>query len=322
MSLSIKHLDVSYKLTNGLLRAVQDLSLDLEEEGSLGIVGESACGKSTLAFSIIRTLPDNAIITNGEILLDGVDIVKLSKEDMRKIRWSKISIILQSGMNALDPVIKIKDQLYEPLKTHTKLTEKEMNEKILEVFNLVRLPHINLNSYPHELSGGMKQRVMIAMSLICNPKIVIADEPTTALDVVVQREILRQIINIQKQLGFSLIMISHDLASISETCQDIVIMYGGRILEYGKTRDVITEPRHPYTVALLESFPSLKGPPKKVRSIPGIPPDLRHPISGCVFKPRCKLAQDKCLNDPPLVSVYNKHFSRCFFSEELRTKSN
>ncbi|MFC1803224.1 ABC transporter ATP-binding protein [Thermoproteota archaeon] len=238
---------------------------------------------------------------------------------MRKVRWKKVSLIFQASMNALNPVKKIGVQLIEALEIHEKMTKAEMNEKAYSVFNLVGLDPSRMNNYPHELSGGMKQRMIIAMSLICDPQIIIADEPTTALDVVLQDQILYEIRKLQKKFKIAMIYISHDMSVIAETCDKVAIMYGGQIVESADTKSIFKNSHHPYTLALVNAFPSIVGPMKKLRTISGAPPDLINIPSGCLFEPRCPLREEICKKViPPSLRVANDHYSSCHFALDPR----
>ncbi|MFC1803625.1 ABC transporter ATP-binding protein, partial [Thermoproteota archaeon] len=272
-----------------------------------------------LAISIMRLLPSNGKILDGEILLDGIDILKLPEDEMRKVRWNKISVIFQGAMNALNPVNKVGDQVIEALNIHEKLTKKEMRDKAEYIFDLVGLDSSWMKNYPHELSGGMKQRVIIAMSLICNPQLIIADEPTTALDVVMQDQILYEINNLQKKIDISMIYISHDMSVLAEVCDKIAIMYGGKIVESTSTENIIKNSHHPYTIALVNAFPNIKGPKKQLISISGVPPDLRNPPLGCYFEPRCPFAKQICKKEPPpAVKISEGHYSYCHYALDPR----
>ncbi len=298
--LEVEHLKTYYYTYKGIVKAVDDVSFKLKEGESLGIAGESGCGKSTLAYSLLKLVPPPGRIAGGRIIIDGVDITKMSEAEVRsKVRWKKISMIFQGAMNALNPVYTVGYQLAEPLIYHKGYSKKEAIEEAKKYLQLVGLSPDIVNRYPHELSGGMKQRVVIAMALILEPKIVIADEPTTALDVVVQAQILNLLKKLQKELGISIILITHDLSIIAELADKVAIMYAGKIVEFGPLEKVFLEPQHPYTQALLRSIPRLRGEKSKLEWIPGTPPDLRNPPPGCRFAPRCKFAMDICRREPP-----------------------
>ncbi len=315
----MKDLKMYYGTSSGYLKAVDGVNLDIEQGETLGIAGESGCGKSSIGLSIMRILPRNGRIMGGEILLDGTDILKLSEDEMRDFRWKKVSVIFQGAMNALNPVKKVGDQVTEALKIHEDMTKEERNEKAASVFELVGLDSSWMNNYPHELSGGMKQRVVIAMSLICDPQLIIADEPTTALDVVMQDQILYEVNNLQKKFKIAMIYISHDISVIAETCDKAAIMYAGKIVESARTEDIFKNPHHPYSIALLNSFPSIRGPMKRLTSIGGAPPDLRDPPPGCYFEPRCPFARGVCKKEaPPTMKIDDGHYSSCHFALDPR----
>jgi peptide/nickel transport system ATP-binding protein len=317
----VKDLRTYYQTSTGPIKAVDGVSFKVDRGETLGIAGESGCGKSTIAFSSLRILPVNGEIIDGKILLDGRDIVNLSENEMRKIRWKRIALIFQSAMNALNPVVKIGDQIIEALKVHNNISQPEMTKKVKSYFELVGLNPNRMNHYPHEFSGGMKQRAIIAMSLICNPEVIIADEPTTALDVVVQDQILKKIKELQDKLKMAIIYISHDLSVLAEICDKIAIMYAGNIVEYADIISIFKNSHHPYTMALLRAFPSLQGPLRELKTIGGAPPDLKNPPSGCRFEPRCPYAEEICKKIPPqFEKVAKEHFSMCHFALDPQIK--
>ena len=293
--ISIENLTTRYNTTKGLVHALEDVSFSINKGESIGIAGESACGKSTLGLSIIKMI-SNGKIYSGKINFDGSSLLDVNDDDFNKnIRWKEISMVFQGAMNSLDPVFSIEQQFEEVLKQHN--FKGEIKESIIESLVSVNLDESILKKFPHELSGGMKQRVVIAMALILKPKFVIADEPTTALDVLIQA----QIVNLFKKLkkdGHTFMIISHDLAVLSEVAEKIGIMYGGRMVEFGDSSEIFLEPKHPYTKGLLESIPILSKH-KKPKFIPGVPPNLVNPSEGCKFYDRCPEAMDKCKNDPP-----------------------
>ena len=293
--ISIENLTTRYNTSKGLVHALEDISFVIDKGESIGIAGESACGKSTLGLSIIRMI-SNGKIYSGKIQFDGKSLLDVPDDDFDKnIRWKEISMVFQGAMNSLDPVFSVQQQFEEVLKQHN--FKGEMKESIIESLISVNLDESILKKFPHELSGGMKQRVVIAMALILKPKFVIADEPTTALDVLIQA----QIVNLFKKLkkdGHSFMIISHDLAVLSEVAEKIGIMYGGRMVEFGDSSEIFLEPKHPYTKGLLESIPVLSKDTKP-KFIPGIPPNLVNPGKGCKFYDRCPEAMEKCKKDPP-----------------------
>jgi peptide/nickel transport system ATP-binding protein len=315
--LKVNDLKVYYSVSGGWLRAVDGVSFGLERGETLGLVGESGCGKTSVALALMRVLPQNGRIMYGEIMLDGKDITKLSEEEMRRLRWNEISMIFQAALNALDPVHRIGSQLVEVLRAHKEVTKDQAEETVTRLFGMLGIPRSRMQSYPHEFSGGMKQRAIIAMSLLCDPKVIIADEPTTALDVVVQDQILEKLKQMRKELSLSMILISHDLSIVAETCSKVAIMYGGKIVESADAGAIFKYPRHPYTIGLIRSFPSILGALRKLTSIPGSPPQLTLPIQGCVYAPRCPIAQERCrVEEPALLAVDGDHYSRCHYAKQ------
>lgn len=313
--LQVKGLKTYYSAGNGWIRAVDDVSFQVQRSQTLGLVGESGCGKTTLAFSLLRLLPPNGRIMDGQILFNGQDLMQLSDDEVRSFRWSAISMVFQSAMNSLNPVFRVSETLSEALRTHENLPKEEVQSRAEDLFRMVGLSPTVLRRYPHELSGGMKQRVVIAMSLICNPQLVIADEPTTALDVVVQDQILTRLKALAGELGIAMIVVSHDLAVVAETCDTVAVMYAGQIVEHGRAETVFKQPCHPYTIGLMSSFPSLVGPRKALVSIPGAPPDLLSPPEGCRFEPRCPLAEGICRDEEPKSGESTtRHMAKCHFA--------
>ncbi len=309
-TLSVDGLKVKYDDRGKTVHAVNDVSFVLPENESLGIVGESGCGKSTLGLSIIRAHQDNTSIS-GKIVLNGKSILDMSSKDFtKKIRWKEISMIFQGAMNSLDPVFTIKQQFTETLKKHE--FRGDVKQIISRAISQVGLPESILDKFPHELSGGMKQRVIIAMALLLGPKIVIADEPTTALDVLIQAQIINVLKGLKKQ-GLSIILISHDIGIISEVAEKIAIMYAGEIVEFGNLEKIYKNPKHPYTVALLNSIPKLKSA-SKVSVLEGAPPSMVSLPSGCKFYERCSHAMEKCKKDPPKVRTESGYVS-CWLYE-------
>ncbi|HKD88786.1 MAG TPA: ABC transporter ATP-binding protein [Streptosporangiaceae bacterium] len=298
--LSIRDLSVSYRTLAGDVRAVDHVSLDLNAGEVVGLVGESGSGKSTLAYGATRLLRAPAVITSGSVRYHGrrmdapTDVLQLTAEQLAGLRWREIAIVFQSAMNALNPVLNVHDQLTDVIRAHLTLKRLEATQKAAELLEMVGIPRARLRSYPHELSGGMRQRVMIAMALATDPEVVIMDEPTTALDVVVQREILGQILELKERLGFAILFITHDLSLLIELADRIAVMYGGQLMEIGTAGEIHHEPSHPYTKRLLRSFPSLRGPRRDLTGIPGTPPDLLDPPPGCPFLPRCTEGTDEC----------------------------
>ena len=293
--LEVKNLDMSYETLEGNVSAVKNVSFSVKQGESFGIVGESGCGKTSVAMSLLQLQADNGKITNGEILFNGKDIVSLNEAELRDIRWSGISIVFQGAMNSWNPVVKIGEQIREAMREHyPNKTKDENTKKILELFEIVGLEDSIIDRYPHELSGGMKQRAVIALALSCDPKLIIADEPTTALDVVIQDQILNEIRKVQDVLGLSLIYISHDIAVIAEMTDNMAVMYAGRIVERGPTKEIFANPKHSYTKSLLESTPSVVGDKVKLQSLDGEPPSLISKEKGCSFAPRCPYKDISC----------------------------
>jgi len=311
--LEIKNLKTYFFTTKGIVRAVDDVSLSLNKGEILGLAGESGCGKSTLAYSIIRLIPPPGKIVSGKILFEGEDILSYTEEEFRsKIRIKKISMIFQGALHGLTPVYTVGYQLLEVFKYHSDIEEAKAKEIITETVKLVGLDPAILKRYPHELSGGQKQRIMICMSILLKPPLVIADEPTTALDVVVQAQILNLLKELQAKFNMSMILITHDLSIIAELADKVAIMYAGKIVEYANSMDLYKDPLHPYTQKLIRSIPRLKEDISKLEFIPGLPPDLRNPPSGCRFHPRCPFAMEICKKvEPELIEIKPNHFVAC-----------
>jgi peptide/nickel transport system ATP-binding protein len=301
--LDISDLSVVYRTQGGDVRAVERVNLTLNPGEVVGLCGESGSGKSTLAYGATRLLRPPALVTSGSVRYSGrritqgghpADLLTMSHKELHQMRWREVAIVFQSAMNALNPVLRVQDQLLDAVRAHLRLPRGEAQDKAASLLDLVGIPRNRLRSYPHELSGGMRQRVMIAMALAADPEVVIMDEPTTALDVVVQRDILAQIVELKERLDFAILFITHDLSLLLELADRIAVMYAGRLLETGSAQAIMREPAHPYTRGLLNSFPSLRGPRRELAGIPGSPPDLRDPQPGCPFIPRCKHAIDAC----------------------------
>lgn len=319
--LEVKNLHTYFKTRKGIVKAVNDVSYTLDEKRTIGIVGESGSGKSVSAMSILRLLDSNGYIAEGEILFEGVDLTKLSEQQMYDIRGNKISVIFQEPMTSLNPVFSIGKQLAEPFMIHQGLKKREALKKALEMLYAVQIPNPEavIRQYPHQLSGGMRQRVMIAMALACRPKILIADEPTTALDVTIQAQILHLMNELQRENGTSIIFITHDLGVINEMADDVVVMYCGQVVEQSSARVIFTNClcSHPYTEGLMYSIPRIDNITHKLEPIPGVVP---HPLAlpkGCKFAPRCKYATQKCLEEEPAlreIGVGQK--IRCFYPEK------
>lgn len=302
-----------YSLSGGLVKAVDDVTLHLDRGESLGLAGESGCGKTTLALAIMRLLPANGRVVHGRILFDGVNLLGLSESDLnRDYRWKRMALTFQGAMNAMNPVFTIGNQISEAILRHENVSKEEALERSKELLSLVGIDPSRTGSYPHELSGGMKQRCMIAMSLSCNPDFVIADEPTTALDVIVQDQILKLTKRLQRELNLSMMLITHDLSVIAKTCESLAIMYAGRIVEYSDIKTVFRNPLHPYTKALIEAFPSILAEKTELVSIPGSPPQLLDPPVCCLFHQRCPLSKEVCRREKPrFVDVEPNHCVSC-----------
>lgn len=303
-----------YTTRSGEVSAVNDVSFSLERGQSMGLVGESGCGKTSIAISLLKLLPDNAEIMSGHIFLNDTDVVPLKEDQMRKLRWDSISMVFQAAMNALNPVYKVGDQIIEALEEHNMVeTNQQAREHVASLFELVGLEPKLMDQYPHEYSGGMRQRAIIAMALSCSPDIIIADEPTTALDVIVQDSLLREMIELQKKLNMSMIYISHDIAVIAEVTDRIGVMYAGRMAEFASAVDIFKHPKHPYSYGLMSAFPSIVGPKRELTTLPGEPPDLISPPSGCRFHPRCPFATEICAQEVPEFEDHDdNHFVACW----------
>jgi peptide/nickel transport system ATP-binding protein len=317
--LSVRNLTMHYHTRKGYVSAVDDVSFELARGQSLGLVGESGCGKTSVAFSLLRLLPENAQLLGGSVYLDGCDVLALDEKEIRKIRWRGISMVFQAAMNALDPVYRVGDQIVEALQTHFRgLSVAEARERVIELFPMVGLDPNLMDRYPHEFSGGMRQRAVIAMALSCDPRVIIADEPTTALDVIVQDRILGELRAIQRKMDMSMIYITHDIAVIAEVSDRIGVMYAGRMAELASALDVFEKPFHPYTHALMNAFPSIEGEKKELKALPGEPPDLLSPPSGCRFHPRCSRRMESCNRlQPPFEDMGGDHFVACWNPREV-----
>jgi peptide/nickel transport system permease protein len=315
--LEVRDLTVAYASEEGPVVAVDDVSFDLARGEFLGIVGESGCGKSTLLYAITRLLgpPFAGEITHGQVLFQGHDMVALTDRELRHLRWREFSVVMQSAMNALNPVLTIAAQMRDACEAHSKMSSKEIEERSREVLRLVSIDPIHLHSYPHQLSGGMRQRAMIAMALLFTPDLIIMDEPTSALDVVAQRSLMMQIKELQRKLGFAVIFVTHDMSLVSHFSDRLLVMYAAQVAEFGRTRQLFDTPRHPYTRALLEAFPSIHGARVQLLGIPGSPPDLARPPEGCRFSPRCPHVRAGCLAGNPRLYDVDDDLVRCILYE-------
>ncbi|MEM2703268.1 MAG: ABC transporter ATP-binding protein [Candidatus Bathyarchaeia archaeon] len=320
--LVVDQLRTYYKTIRGYVKAVDGVSFSVDKQEALGLAGESGCGKTTVALSILRILPPNGEIIGGKILLESMDITKLDEDEMReKIRWKKVSIVFQGAMNALNPVYSVGDQIVEAIRLHEpEVNKREALERAAKLFELVGIDPSRITGYPHEFSGGMRQRAMIAMALASNPSILIADEPATALDVIVAAQVLKLLKELKGKLGLGMILITHDLSIIAELCEKTAIMYAGKVVEYGDVLTIFKNPLHPYTQGLMSSFPSVRAKEKlKLISIPGSPPDLLDPPRGCRFYPRCNFAMEICRReDPVFIDLGGGHFIACHLIERGR----
>ncbi len=312
--LEVDSLTIDYRTRDGDIRAVNNLSFVLEKGETLGLVGESGSGKSTLGLSIIQLVPVPGVIVNGHIRIDGADVVHLSDEEMRSIRGKNVGFVFQDPMTSLNPVKKIGAHFIELIRTHEpNVTEAEALERAQKTLNDVGILPERINDYPHQFSGGMRQRIMIALAIALNPDLVIADEPTTALDVIVQAKILDLLKNLRDTYGMALILITHDLSIVLERCDKIIVMYAGNLVEYATGTELHGNPRHPYTQGLLQSIPNIELAEQKLEAIPGSPPNLLNPPKGCRFWLRCSETGENCeANEPPIVEVGPGHFVRCF----------
>ncbi len=312
--LEVENLRVEYTTPRGSVRAVDDISFTIREGEVFGLAGESGSGKSTAAMAVMRLLQSPALITGGSAKFRGEDIFAMGDEELRLFRWKQIALVFQSAMNALNPVMTIGAQICDVIMAHERIPYAEALDRAAELLKLVGISSTRLDAYPHQLSGGMRQRVVIAIALSLRPPLLFMDEPTTALDVVVQKEILQQIAELKEKLGFSILFITHDLSLMIEFCDTIGILYAGRLCEIAPSKQLLSNPQHPYTDGLMRSFPELHGRRRRMEGIPGSPPDMRHPPEGCRFHPRCrKIDRAYGCTDrlPHLVNVGDKHSSAC-----------
>ncbi len=320
--LSVQNLRMYYTTMAGEVKAVDGLDFNLEQSEVLGIVGESGCGKSSLASTLLRLLPGNANIKEGKIMVEDKDIIPAKDSEVRRsVRWTKIALFPQGAMNALNPVLRVGDQIAEAITVHSDASRSEARAKTESLLKLVGVDPARGRHYPHEFSGGMKQRAMIAMSLALNPRILIADEPTTALDVIVQAGIIRLLLSIRSEFRMAIILISHDLALVAQMSDKTAIMYAGKFVEFGDSKDVYKTALHPYTLGLLGAFADIRKPKEALTSVPGSPPDLIDPPQGCRFHPRCPYAEEVCRSkEPPLVEAWEGHSVACHFWREIRAQ--
>jgi peptide/nickel transport system ATP-binding protein len=309
--LEVRGLTVDYEMERGAVRAVEDVSFDLAPGEFLGVVGESGCGKSTLLFAIAQLLVPPAEITSGSVTFQGRSMVGLTDAQLAAVRWKDLSVVMQSAMNALNPVKSIGAQFKDAMRAHGVTSKDEIAGRSAEVLRMVGIDPVHLKSYPHQLSGGMRQRSMIAMAMLFTPDLVIMDEPTSALDVVAQRSLMVQIKELQQRLDFAIIFVTHDMSLVSHFSDRLMVMYAGQVAEFGPTREVFDAPRHPYSIGLLDAFPSIRGPRLPLTGIPGAPPDLARPPAGCRFAPRCPKVMDECRTTPPDLFPAGRVQVRC-----------
>ncbi len=314
--LEVRELRVTYDTRRGPARAVDGVSFDIQDGEHFGLVGESGCGKTTLAKSLLRLLPPNGRIGAGTIRFRGQDLVTMDDESLRRLRWREIALIPQSALGALDPVYRVGEQLAEAILVHERTTPTEALARVRAMFEAVGLDPRRISDYPHQFSGGMRQRALIAMALLLNPSLVIADEPTTALDVIVKDQILELIDRLQRRRQHSMLLVTHDISVVSENCDRVAVMYAGRIMELAPVASLFAAPHHPYTLGLQNAFPTLAGEIRDLVAIPGSPPSLIDPPRGCPFHPRCPFAENRCRDtEPPLIAVGPGHASACHFPE-------
>lgn len=313
MLLEVKNLKVSFKTADGIVRAVNDISFNLNEGQTLGIVGESGSGKSQSVFALLGLLAKNSIV-EGSVLFEGKEILNLQAKEINHLRSKKMSIIFQDSMTSLNPYMKLGEQLTEVLTVHKNMSYQNAFIESVRMLDAVKIPEAKkrMQMYPHELSGGMRQRIMIAMALLCKPKLLIADEPTTALDVTVQAQIMTLLKELQKELGMAIILITHDLGVVAGSCDNVLVMYAGRVMEYTNTEDVFYHPTHPYTLGLMKTIPRLDMEEKELNLIPGNPPDLLNLPKGCPFAPRCPFAKEICLENPIIEELNSNKKRACF----------
>jgi len=315
--LSVRGLSVEYLTESGPVRAVEDITLEVYPGEFVGIVGESGSGKSTLLFAVTQLLSPPARIATGEVWFSGRDLVALREQQLRHLRWRDFSVVMQSAMNALNPVRNLGAQMRDVCQAHTGMSRAQITDRSSEVLRLVGIDPIHLRSYPHQLSGGMRQRAMIAMALLFSPQLVVMDEPTSSLDVVAQRSLMIQIRRLQERLGFAVVFVTHDMSLISRVSERLAVMYAGRIVEIGRTRSVFERPLHPYTAGLLDAFPSIEVSRRHLIGIPGSPPNLGNMPPGCPFRPRCPKPVGACVEADPPPEEIGGTTVRCFRAKEL-----
>ena len=319
--LEVKNLKTYFFTPFGNVKAVDDVSFVMKKGQALGLVGESGCGKTTLAYSIMRLIPLPGKIVSGEILLNGENILSLDENDFKKYRWKELSMVFQGAMAAFNPLYKIGNQISEAMLYHMNISKEDATTRSGELLELVGIDKDRLNNYPWELSGGMRQRAMIAMALAANPTILVADEPTTALDVIVSGQIMDLIKNIRERLDLTMLLITHDISVVAQTCDEVAVMYAGKLVEKALVSEIFKNSYHPYTTALIKAFPNIKGPNRELEGIPGNPLDLMNPPDGCRFAERCFYAKENCLIDEPILTeVENHHLVACHYWNEIRMR--
>jgi peptide/nickel transport system ATP-binding protein len=317
--LQVSDLYLEFKTARGQLKALNGITFNVQPGEVFGLVGETGCGKTVTGLSILRLLPRSAAITHGEVFFEGINLLELSRSEIEAVRGNKIAMIFQDPSTSLNPVFSIGSQIQRVVRQHMHVTRQQAHAKAAETLAAVGLPDVEriLDTYPHQLSGGMQQRVMIAMALSCNPRLLIADEPTTALDVTIQAQILKLLGELQKKFDVSMILITHNLGIIAQSCNRLAVLYGGRVAESGPTRDIFNHPQHPYTKGLMNAIPLLGGRGRKMATIPGSVPSNPGAMTGCTFAPRCEYAMKRCtLETPPLYLLDSEHASACFLVEQ------
>jgi len=320
--LSVRHLSTEFIMPEGkVARALEDVCFDVFPGQTIGLVGESGCGKTTTLMSVMRLLPSNGRIVNGQVKFNGKDLLALSEPEMRGYRWKEMAIVFQGAMNALNPVMKVGDQIREAILLHDLMDRDAAEKRVGELLEMVGIARTRRDQYPHQYSGGMRQRAMIAMALACSPDLLFADEPTTALDVMIQAQVLELLRDIQKALGLAVVLVTHDLGVVAEVCDSVVVMYGGKVAEYGTADHIYNHASHPYTQRLLASFPDLNRPADTLASIPGTPPRLTDLPNGCRFHPRCNVKVKECETvNPKLITISEGHYAACHLCKGQETQ--